>query len=104
MMVNSKIVYISGPMSGLPVGTYTRRFMEAEEFYRDQGYEVVNPCNLFIPTATYDELLENDLVHLRQCTHIALLNEWFNSSGSKIELKEAKDMGLKIMRYSNLHY
>ena len=102
--MNSKIVYLSGPMSGLPVGTYTRKFMEAEEFYHDQGYKVVNPCNLILKDASYDELLENDLVHLRECTHIALLNGWFDSNGSKIELKEAKDLGLKIIRYSNLNY
>lgn len=103
-MSDLKIVYLSGPMSRLPVAVYTRRFKEAEEFYHDQGYEVVNPCNLILKDATYDELLENDLIHLRKCTHIALLNGWLDSKGSNIELKEAKDLGLKIIRYSNLNY
>ncbi len=97
------IVYISGPMSSLPEEEYRRNFNNAERFYQNLDYIVVNPVRIgedYLkknPKASYDELLENDLVYLRKCTHIALLEGYEHSNGCKVELQEAKDMGLQVI-------
>lgn len=97
------IVYLSGKMTGLEESEYTENFRKAEMFYRACGYEVVNPCNLSDivlkrkPDASYEDFMAEDLRALRSCTHIALLEGWEDSPGSRREKREAERLGLEIM-------
>ena len=78
-------------------------FARAEQFYKGCGYTVVNPVKLGEtllrqkPNATYEDFMKVDLVALKNCTHIALLEGWEKSPGAKREKAEAERLGLEIM-------
>lgn len=100
-----KTVYLSGKMTGLAESEYKENFRSAEMFYRSCGYEVVNPCNLSDivlkrkPNATYEDFMAEDLRAIRECSHIAMLEDWESSPGARREKAEAKRLGLAIMFY-----
>lgn len=101
-------VYLSGPIAGLSVEEYTRRFATAERHYEAAGYEVVNPVTIgqelekTNPHPTYEEYMTADLAALRTCTHIAMLPGWSQSPGAKREKQEAERLGLEIMQYMEI--
>lgn len=101
-------VYISGKMSGLSEEEYTRNFNRAALFYESAGFEVVNPCDLSAevlqakPDATYEDFMNRDLEALRDCTHIALIDEWESSPGAQREKAEAERLGIEIMQYREI--
>ncbi len=100
---NKKVIYISGPMTGV----YGHNFYE---FYKNQyylerlGWSVINPANLTFELAKklnkdievilYEELLEFDLTFLNKADAIFMLCGWANSDGAKREYNEAKLKGL----------
>ena len=100
-----KTVYISGKMTGLEERVYKENFRKAELFYRSCGYEVINPCKLSEvvlknkPDASYEDFMRVDLWALRNCTHIALLENWESSPGARREKAEAESNGLEIIFY-----
>jgi hypothetical protein len=95
----AKLVYISGPMSGLPEMNYPA-FMAAEAKLQAMGYTVVNPARIGAdviaanPNATWDDFMAADLIALRACQAIHFLDGWTNSRGAKIEAKLAMDLRL----------
>ena len=40
----SKVIYISGPITGMPDGNY-KAFADAEELLEEQGFIVLNKCS-----------------------------------------------------------
>lgn len=96
-------VYLSGKMTGLAESEYKMTFKRAEEFYKDCGYNVINPCDLAEdvlkrkPNATYEDFMAEDLKSISKCTHIAMLEGWETSPGAKREKAEAQRLGKEIM-------
>ena len=39
-------IYLSGPITGFDVKEYHAKFERAESFYKDIGFEVVNPVRI----------------------------------------------------------
>lgn len=97
-----KRIYISGGISNVP--DYKKKFQSAADILEKFGYEVVNPAKVidFMPkSATYDQIMEIDLVLLRQCDGIYMLDGWKESKGAVLEHDTAKRQGMKVF-YSRL--
>lgn len=92
-------VYISGPITGLPLETVYNNFTNAEVQLLEQGYEVVNPLNNGLPTnATWNEHMRADLKLLLDCDAIYMLDGWTNSKGAEIEFNLAFDLRINIIK------
>ena len=92
-----KKIYISGPISGLPLETVYNNFTNAEVQLLEQGYEVVNPINNGLPTnATWEEHMRADLRLLLDCDAIYMLEGWEKSRGARIEYALAVDLKMDI--------
>ena len=46
-MSKHRLIYISGPMTGIEPREYRRRFREAETILRRHGYGCINPCRVW---------------------------------------------------------
>lgn len=93
-------VYISGPISGLPLEAVYNNFTNAEVQLLEQGYEVVNPLNNGLPTnATWSEHMRADLKLLLDCDAIYMLNGWEYSKGASLEYDLAIDLGFKLIHF-----
>ena len=91
-------VYISGKMGGIPEGRIAKRFEEAENYLRNEGFVPVNPAVMLNnPGLEYDDYIKIDLKMLSICDAIYLLRGWENSPGSKEELKFAIATDKKII-------
>lgn len=92
-----KKIYISGPISGLPLETVYNNFTNVEVQLLEQGYEPVNPFNNGLPTnATWEEHMRADLRLLLDCDAIYMLEGWEKSRGARIEYALAVDLKLDI--------
>lgn len=92
-----KKIYISGPISGLPLETVYNNFTNAEVQLLEQGYEPVNPLNNGLPTnATWEEHMRADLRLLLDCDAIYMLEGWEKSRGARIEHDLGIDIGLGV--------
>ncbi|ATN89881.1 nucleotide pyrophosphohydrolase [Mycobacterium phage Klein] len=109
-MASVKRLYVGGPMSPESFGlTETPTdwdwnhpaFNKAAEFYRSQGFEVVNPAEMDAEAGDVGELewheyLRRDIKVLADCTHIAMLPGWENSKGAQLEHHIAQELGLTV--------
>ena len=99
------MIYIAGPMRGLPHSNY-HSFRAAAERLRAVGHKVQNPAEIGERFGSIDELLSNDatlaacmkeeLRILAECDSIYLLHGWQYSEGARAELKLAIEKGLDI--------
>ena len=96
-------VYLSGKMTGLPKEEYTALFSRAESFYKNAGFDVINPVVIGEellkkkPKAGYEDFMKADLKALKGCSHIDLLENWETSPGANREKEEAERLGLEVM-------
>lgn len=91
-------VYISGPITGTT--DYKKRFRKAERYLKKQGHEVINPVRLsaLLPkTCNHNDYMNVDLAALKACHAIYLLEGWKNSKGSRMECRQARANGIKIL-------
>lgn len=109
------IVYIAGPMRGIPLYNFPA-FDFAAEAMKKVGLAVVSPANIdrangFDPRdlpADFDwhqippdldlpTIVDRDLRALQQCDGIFMLKGWKGSTGAKAELAVAKWLGLEVI-------
>ena len=102
MMREVKRLYLSGKMSGLPDLGFAL-FNRAAALLRGIGYDVVNPVEINDdPEAEWLSCIKVDLDHLATCDAIALLPNWQDSFGAKIEHLAAQRLGLAVMDVADL--
>jgi hypothetical protein len=92
-------VYISGKMSGLQDLGFPA-FNRAAASLRASGYEVVNPAELDAQDAgpmEWHEYLRRDITHLVTCDAIALLSNWSDSKGARLEKHIAEQLGMRVI-------
>lgn len=92
------MLYISGPMTGLPNYNYGA-FFAAEAKLREKGLEVINPAKHFggDQTRKREDYIRADVaVLLRKATGIYMLPGWQNSAGARLERELAKQLMLDI--------
>jgi|SRR5690606_6118751 len=100
-------IYISGPISGLPIEVYTKAFKEAETILLKEGWEVVNPVTLDhdheaaskieCPKERWAFYMDKCISALLRCDAIYMLKGWDISKGARVEIFIAMALGLKII-------
>jgi hypothetical protein len=91
------MIYISGPMTGIEDLNFPE-FNKAAERLRAQGYEVVNPVDINPdPKADWWDCIIDDILALKQCDSIYMLQGWENSPGANIEWWVAKRHNYQIL-------
>jgi len=90
-------IYISGPMTGLPMFNFPAFYAEAERLTA-LGYDVVNPAELNTDTAMpWHECMRRDLAALLTCDTLALMEGWQKSAGAHLEMHVAHRVGMEIV-------
>lgn len=91
------MIYLSGPMTGLPEYNYPA-FRSAAETLRSFGQQVFDPSEAFegrtdLPKEIY---MRKDIEELLKADVVALLPGWQTSSGAQLEVEVAKQCGIPI--------
>lgn len=90
------MIYISGPMSGVPDGN-VEEFDRAEKWLIGLGYHTVNPAHLRGDNVTrHADFLRADLKALLDCDQIFMLEGWQRSPGARAEMEVAAICGINI--------
>jgi len=104
-------IYLSGPISGAG-SEWALPFMDAERYFADLGWEVVNPATLdpldnvpehglsIPPIDTLRAYLQRDFGYLAVCDAMALFHGWRLSRGANAELAAARMMGMPVYFYT----
>ena len=92
-MSKLKRIYISGPMTGIENYNF-EAFHAAARCFRQAGWEVSNPAENFdgrtdLPRERY---LRADIAMISECDAIALLPNWEDSRGAKLEYMIAREL------------
>lgn len=81
------IIYISGPITGVP--DYKERFAAAGQLLLERDITVINPANmdklLKGREANYGNILKMDMKLLELCDGILMLPGWEHSLGARTE-------------------
>lgn len=90
------ILYLSGPMTGLPEYNYPAFHREADRL-RQLGYTVINPAEIeHEHDRTWESYMRNDIKALMEAEAVAVLEGWYDSKGARIEVLLAKQLGMKV--------
>ena len=92
-----RIIYLAGPMSGLP-DLNKESFERGAAELRALGYKVVSPTevNGCCESKSWLHYMRVDLKELLKCNTIALLDGWHKSRGASIEAFIAGVLGYGI--------
>lgn len=71
-------------------------FFEAEKKLQAAGYETENPANNVTDSPTWLNYMRMSLVQISKVDGIALLPEWGQSRGARIEHDLALSLGLEV--------
>lgn len=91
----SDILYLSGPMTGLPDFNHPA-FDFAAELLRGYGFEVLNPAEQ-PKRPTWEEYMRHDIKLLMDATVLIQLAGWKQSRGALIEAQLALALGIEIV-------
>lgn len=97
------IIYLAGPMTGLPDLNYPA-FNETASELRRLGHTVLNPAdNVICADTPKDKIwlafMRLSLPQVAQCEIIYKLAGWENSKGASIEVQLAIDIGIPTRNY-----
>lgn len=92
------IVYIAGPMTGLPDYNYPAFEAAAEHLRECLGYDVVSPHELFggDTTRPYGDYMRTGLMAMLGCDEVYMLPGWERSRGASLERKVAEACGIPV--------
>lgn len=96
--IGGKIVYLSGPMTGLPDLNYAA-FHKAAQILREEGATVINPAESFGGDKTLHrgQYFRHDFAVIAAvCDAIVMLPGWMDSMGAKGEIIAASLCGMDI--------
>lgn len=88
--MNNKKIFISGRVSGIKYDTAKRNFSKWEKYWKEQGYEVVNPINLCNKDWSWLKCMCVCLWNLIKCDSTFFMGNYIYSKGSRIELFVAR--------------
>ncbi len=94
-MNRKKKIYIAGKVTGLPYGDVKQKFRAAENQLHEQGYQVVNPTELYQGT-DWDGVMNVCLNALADCDAIYMLTDWANSRIATLEHTKALELRIPI--------
>lgn len=91
------IIYLAGPMSGLPDSNYPA-FNAAAAVLRSFDYTVLNPAEN-PHSSTWLGYMRMSLRQIASCDHACFLPGWEASKGACIEMELAKGLGIPVHFY-----
>ena len=98
--MKKKKVYLSGPITSMPLKDARAIFTEAEEFVLSLGHTVVNPMkNGLSPESSWAEHMKKDITMLLGCDAICMLPDFRQSEGAKLELNIALALLMDVFQY-----
>jgi hypothetical protein len=90
------IIYLAGPMTGLPEFNYPAFLANAHQLRRS-GFIVVNPADNGLPaTSPWSSHMRRDLRSMLDCQGVALLEGWETSRGANLEVVIARALDMPI--------
>jgi len=94
--------YISGKVAGIPIENIEKKFKIAEKYLVSIGMVPINPIkNGLTEKNSEHEHLIKDLPLLLGSNSIFVLDNWFDSKQSRIELKIAQEYGITVIYESS---
>ncbi|MFJ4168357.1 DUF4406 domain-containing protein [Paenarthrobacter sp. NPDC089714] len=91
-----RVLYLAGPMSGLPAFNYPS-FDAAAKQLREAGFEVLNPAENSAPEgAEWVDYMKLAIGQLAQADAVAFLAGAGNSKGARIEMRLAVDLEMRV--------
>lgn len=90
------IIYIAGPMTGLPEYNYPAFNTEARRL-RDLGHTVLNPAETVLENPSYAAYMRRGIAQVLEAEAVLMLPGWSVSSGAKTEFAVAESLGLEIL-------
>lgn len=99
------ILYIAGPMTGLPQHNYPAFFAAAERL-QASGFDVLNPARIDEDHSTetgeptWQWYMRRALRMVSEADGIALLPGWEESTGATLEATVGRSLGLDVMTAS----
>lgn len=97
-----RVLYLAGPMSGLPELNYPA-FHAAAAVLRGRGFTVLNPAENPAPDCgTWRGYMRMALRQLAQADWVAMLPRWERSRGARIEYRLARELGLRVVMAEDL--
>lgn len=89
-------IYISGPMTGKPAYNLPA-FAAAAEQLKAHGFEAVNPgVRGVIDGYTWRDYMRDAVALIFDCDGMALLDDWHESRGARIENELAHGLGMPV--------
>ena len=91
------LLYLCGPMTGLPLNNHPA-FIEAADRLRRAGYLVVSPIgNGLLPDAPWISHMRADIAMMvSTCDSVATLAGCENSKGAQVEITLARGLGWTV--------
>ena len=97
-----KRIYLSGPMTGIPLDNYPA-FIAAAAELRKQGHVVTNPAEIKLhDEAGWEDYMKADIKAMLDCCTVALLPGWEDSKGANIEARLALNLGMRVVEIETL--
>ena len=90
-----KVLYLAGPMSGIPDCNYPEFNAQAARL-RQAGYTVYNPAEVGDKGSQYADLMKKDIALLLVAEGVALLEGWWGSRGATLEVHIAGVLGYPV--------
>jgi len=90
-------VYLAGPITGYDVDERIATFRSRAALLAQDGYEVVNPCELSPPGLDWHLSLRTDIREMMSCDTIFLQKGWEKSKGVRLELHIALALDFKVI-------
>lgn len=91
------MIYVAGPMSGLP-GLNFDNFHRVAKNLREAGFTVINPAEINPDlNADWCDCMIEDIKQLKHCKSIFMLKGWQDSDGAQIERIVARKLKLEII-------
>lgn len=90
-------IYISGKITGLPIGEVIAKFHAAEEKIRRFGFEPVSPLRNGLPLeAEWADQIGEDVKLLLNSDAIYMMTDWQQSEGATLEYLIARQRRMRI--------
>lgn len=90
-----RVLYLAGPMTGIPECNYPLFNREAARLRR-HGFTVHNPAEIGDVGSQYSDLMKKDIRLILESEGIAVLEGWWNSRGARLETHIAGVLGYPI--------
>ena len=99
-----KTIYLSGPITGRLRREYMADFACHAVLWKSRGYRVRNPAAFFKPGWTWVRYMRRDLAMLVKCDAIAMLQDWRESRGARLEVHVAMVLKMPVYDSASGHF